>query len=332
MATLTQAATPAMLLRLGGRFARGLFVLFAITNGTLLAFSIQDVRQPLLALAAYVVILATAPFLLTQTDRAFPVRLALLVAAGPVLATAIISWEMPRDAWPGYTSWHIGAATMVLFILALRGRVAIAWISFILVAALTLLWAVDVGQGLMVGFVLVDRNAGVLLIGSLFAVAIGRLAGRISDLVAEEWSRAASVAAAQVALAERGDGLARLERMALPFLRRVADGADPAELQQEAVVLEGQLRDQVRAGALAGPLADAVTSARARGVDVALLDDSRAAPPDHLLSDLAVFVRDRLQRMTDGRLVVRLLPPGRESRATVLVAHPQRVSERTDFS
>lgn len=331
MAALTRAATPATLLRLGTRGARALLLLFVVTNGTLLAFSIGDVGRPLLAVAAYVVILATAPFLLLVTDRAFPVRLALLVASGPVLATAIISWQMPREGWPGYASWHIGAATMMLFVLALRGRVLIAWISFALMSALTLLWAVDVGQGVMLGVTLIDRNAAVLFVGSLIAVAIGRLAARITDLAADEAQRAGSIAAEQVAVAQRAEGLARLEQMALPFLRRVADGTDPAELRQDAVVLEGQLRDQVRAGALAVPLADAVGSARARGVDVRLLDDLRESPSEGMLAELTAFVRERLHRMTDGKLVVRLLPSGREVQATVLVARPDEVSERTDF-
>ncbi len=186
----------------------------------------------------------------------------------------------------------------------------IAWISYLAMSAITIFWALDVGQGLGTGLALTDRNAGVLLIGSLFGAAIGRLALRIRKLAEIETRRAAAISAEEISVAQRGVRLDRLEQMALPFLRRVAEGVGPESLRAEAVVLEGQLRDQVRAGVLASALADAVSQARARGVEVTLLDDLRDAPPDEVMDQLVRFVDDRLRGMTDGKLVVRLLPPG----------------------
>ncbi|THG30759.1 hypothetical protein [Naasia lichenicola] len=323
--------TPGTLLGIGTPGARALLYLFFITNAALLGMSIADYRTPLPAVAAFLVVSAIAPFLFVDSERPLPTKLALLIGSGPVLATAAISWEMPTHGWPGYASWHLGASTIMLFFLAMRGRIAIAWVSYLLMSAITIVWAVDVGQGIGTGIALTDRNAGVLLIGSLFGAAIGRLAQRIRNLSEIEVRRGAAISAEQVSVAQRGVRLERLEQMALPFLRRVAGGADPAEVHAEAVVLEGQLRDQVRAGVLAPALAEAVSEARARGIDVTLLDDLRDIPPSDVMDGLTAFVRGRLAEMTEGKLVVRLLPPGREIRATVLVSRPDEISDRYDF-
>ena len=68
------------------------------------------------------------------------------------------------------------------------------------------------------------------------------------------------------------------------------------------------------------PIIEAARQARRRGVDVVLLDDSDPAvvrPED--LELVITRISAVLTDAQDGRLVARLLPPGREGVATLLV-------------
>src|SRR5579875_2764127 len=77
--------------------------------------------------------------------------------------------------------------------------------------------------------------------------------------------------------------------------------------RRELLVIEGALRDQIRAPDLAtGGLRDAIADARRRGVNVLLLDELDAAADATLRRRAADWLADRLQRAQGERFVGRV--------------------------
>ena len=303
-----------------GRGAQALVWLYWATMAILAIWDLDDVRTPgptIASLALFAVMCAAATL-----DRRSPLRtsVAWVVTLGWPVITLAISWNLL--SYGGYAQWYLGAATTCAFYLALRGRVGFAWLSFVLVSVVVVAWAVSTGLGVPTALVLMGKQAPILLVGTLFSLGIDRTATTITKLMSVEAARAATEAAALATTVERRRRLAELDALATPLLRRLVDDAEltPEDRLQFADA-EATLRDTLRARALSiDPLVETVRQARRRGVDVVLLDDS---DPEHLAAaDLAVVVAtiDREVRdVTEGRIVARLLPPGRAEVATILI-------------
>lgn len=110
-----------------------------------------------------------------------------------------------------------------------------------------------------------------------------------------------------------------LRARVVPVLNRLADDDPLDEHDRSACAsLEGQLRDEYRAGVLVrDPLDAAVRAARARGVDVVLLDDGDGSASDVLVDEVARWMAP----LVDGarqRVLGRLLPAGRSTIATIV--------------
>src|SRR5690606_40103107 len=107
---------------------------------------------------------------------------------------------------------------------------------------------------------------------------------------------------------------AELDKVARPILERIAGGADldPAE-RRECRLLEAELRDRLRAPELATEeIGRAARVARARGVEVVLLDDGGFADvPDAVREQVVELAVAELTRAESGTVTVRVLPPGR---------------------
>lgn len=272
------------------------------------------------------VVLATAPDGLTMADFvelvlvAAPATALLLlrritvpVAIGCVLtlvtAAAVGTWSLPPvPQAPDYRAWSLGAVTFVALVLAFRERYLEAWLALACMAAIAVGWSVDVGVGPLVGVGLVVRHFGTLLAGTLFAVALARsersarafeAAERLdrAESQAEEARHAARQAAARAVLEQAG-----------PLLERLAEGRTlSAADRRELLVVEGALRDRIRAaGLLRDSLPDRVAAARRRGMDVLLLDEAGELLGDQERAQAAAWLADRLDSARGGRFVGRL--------------------------
>jgi hypothetical protein len=91
-------------------------------------------------------------------------------------------------------------------------------------------------------------------------------------------------------------------------LQRIADGVADDNDRREHRLLEAELRDRIRGRALAaGPLLTEIREARARGVDVALLDDVRdRAPVAEVLEPGLTWAAERVAAVTAGTATIRL--------------------------
>jgi hypothetical protein len=302
---------------------RGRFILGIYGVGTtyVALLNLGGLVNPLLGILALallwgaIIILAfpgRQPFSLTSTVS--------VVVLGSAI-TAVSSWNIVDVSATGYATWHMGAVIFLLLVLAIRGRGRFAWIGFGIFAVITIAWSVlDQGDTLF-GVNLVARQAGTLLIGTLFATLLRRSRRTIKAIQASQLSRAAAEAATDAETRERSKHYARLETEARPALERIAEGPpfEASELEQFAL-LEASLRDGIRAAGLSGSaLAIETRAARERGVHVILLDDRGSDLSEAERTLVETALTEQLRATEVGTITARLSPYERDEIATIVV-------------
>lgn len=316
----TPPPQPLEMIKLNGGGAHVMIWLYFATLAVLAVWSLDEVRSALptivaLALFAGVTVVLTVD---TAEVQSLPATF-VTVAVWPVVAV-LVSWQLEFGG--GFSQWYLGAGTATLFYLSLRGRPIWAWVGFILLSIVIVIWGATTEIGIGTAALLVGKQFPILVAGTLFAIGLQRTAASIQQLTTETSARAAIEAADVAANVERNHRLAELDTFATPLLTLLVSGTELTESdRREFAVAEAELRDGLRARSLSvPPVIEAAREARRRGVDVVLLDDSEPGgvePAD--LDSVVAELSAALARTTEGRVVARLLPPGREGVATLLV-------------
>ena len=254
-------------------------------------------------------LLIGAPYSVLVVRRGLTPLLSVLITVCLLASAALAAFSLPTDGRdPGYAAWPFGAITFVLLGFALAGRYLRAWLVLTGVAAIAVGWSLATGQGPMPGVSLVERHFATLLVGTLFAVSYRRSnAAFAAYKAAERRDRAAEQAAEARADARRSAAGSVLDQ-AGPMLRAIADGRPlSADDKRELLVLEGSLRDQIRAPWLGeGPLKDSIAAARRRGVNVLLLDETPTASDPHARERAAAWLAERVDAVHGERFVGRV--------------------------
>lgn len=313
---MTALRTP-HLVSLTGVGARLFTWVYFTATATLALWTLPDTKSP--ALVIVVLVLYAGVGAAMNFDKSEPLSLpvaiaVVIVAPGSVM---LLEWQLVPG---GYTSWFVGAATVILFFTNLRGRIALAWVGCLLLVIALLWWGLTTPAHLSDTALTATRQAGIVAIGTLTALALQRTSHRIRELAAEASVRSAAEAAGLAVAEERTRRLAELRRSVVPLLQRIASGApiSPADRSTFAVA-EADLRDSLRARGLRVPtIMDAAREARLRGIDVVLLDDSAGLLSDSEIADFAAMVAEALADAVDGRVTARLLPPGRPVLGTLV--------------
>jgi len=277
--------------------------------------------NPLLGILALGLLWAALIILAMPGKQPFSLRSTLSVVALGTAITTVSSLNIIEVAATGYATWHMGAVIFLLLVLAIRGRGRFAWIGFAIFAAITITWSVLAQGDTMYGVNLVARQAGTLLIGTLFATLLRRSRLTISAIQASQLSRAAAEAATDAETRERSQHYSRLETEARPALVRIAQGPpfESSELEQFAL-LEASLRDGIRAAGLSGSaLAIETRAARERGVHVILLDDRGSDLTDAERALVESALTEQLRATEVGTITARLSPYERDEIATIVV-------------
>jgi hypothetical protein len=300
--------------------ARGIVVLFIVVHAVL-AFADPDPRADvLLEAAAFLSISAAAIWVTRAAPDPLP-RVRTLGILGLLAATSMVaSTQVAPAGAPPFAHWHAGAVTLLLLILAVRGRPGWAWVGCGGLCVITVDWAVMNGLPVAAGIDLVIRHAGMLLGGTLFAVGLRRSIQTLNTLNRELGTREAAEATEVAAINERQAQLARVDDLARPTLEMLARATQLSrEDRDQCLLVEASLRDAIRGRALfVEPVITAARNARARGVDVTLLDDGG----EHSLSRIervVEVVTGELDAASSGRIIARVLPAGRTTVATVVV-------------
>src|SRR5699024_2600243 len=203
----------------------------------------------------------------------WPVTVALTLSGPVTTALVLIRAPLPLDSQ--LQLWPTAAATAIYTFMCVRGRTVAAWVGMLAMLAVCVVWAARSGQGAGYGIAVSLINLAPLVMATFFSWTIRPAARRIFALRRETTLRGAVAAADTAALAARDRRLRQLDELARPLLARIARGdALSADERIACELLEAHLRDTLRTPALDTPaLAQPVRDARARGVEVVLLDD-----------------------------------------------------------
>ncbi|ATL69018.1 hypothetical protein [Nocardia terpenica] len=273
-----------------------------------------------------VMVVAGAVVLVVPIDP-LPLPFAVFVAAAGPVATALTVANLSSEQ-AHYMGWTSYASSYVLAALVLRGRMGWAWLG-VAASAVVILVAGLKGEAAVGAIVPV----GTVIAISVFALIMRSTQRSLRMLREEATIRAAAEATMAAAEGERLRQLTRLDRVARPILERIAEGVElTAAEREECRLLEAELRDGLRAPQLVtDELSGAARGARARGVEVVLLDDGGFAGVPHWIRQRVIDAATKeLDAANAGAVTVRVLPLGRRVLATVL-AHAPEHDRRTEI-
>jgi hypothetical protein len=253
-----------------------------------------------------------------------------LATIGPVSCALVLS-VMPSPMETPLQGWTHGASAMILCFMCVRGRRVAPWLSLIAMICTYGAWGAlnDTGFAAEASKVVIDATP--LAMATILSYTLRPTAKAVFTLRARSERQIEEQAALAAAVAERTEQRNRLDRLARPLLTRIASDVPlTAEERLSCELLEAHLRDHLRAPALSTPLVDdAALEARRRGVDVILIDDGGMdeASPD-VAQCVQKLVADALSSAESGAVRVRVLPPGRDSLASIYIddGRPRRVS------
>lgn len=320
----TLVSTPAdvsELLSLKSVPARLILILFIAAQAAFVVATLDRMTAPWPSFVALVLITVGALIVTRPHADPLPWPDTIAVIAIVCASALVVSWYLPVAGSLGREAWHLGAATWLLFFLALRRRAGVAWLGMVLLLAITTWWAISTGRSALFGLSLLQTHMGILLVATLFASSLRRTARTINTLTARSVDDAAAAAAADAGQEIRRQRVSELAALAVPYLERIASGvALTDDDRREFQTVEAQLRDSVRGRSLAVPaIADAAREARDRGVTVNLLDDrGTPLPSGEAMSRLGDMVAEALRNTQSGSVTARMLPEGRDVAVTVV--------------
>lgn len=279
---------------------------------------------PVLAAAAILSVAAYA--LVTSAGDPMPIGQCFAVGLSGAAACGLGLWQLDLPMEHQIAGWPLGMATLLFTFMCVRGRVLVAWLSFLVMIGVCMVWSAGTGQGVTHGLAFSFMNAGPLLMSTFFAYTIRPLGSSIYQLREQSTRRIAAEAATAAVLEARDAKLDELDQLARPLLERIATGVPLSDEERLACeLLEARLRDGLRAPGLQRPdVVAAAQAARSRGVVVVMLDDKGMdGGPKELHTSLAEEVVAELEAVQDGTVTVRILPPRRRVMATILISGEQ---------
>jgi hypothetical protein len=244
-----------------------------------------------------------------------------LVAIGAV-ATVIVanSGIQPGHSDP-YSTWYVGGMSALLGVLAARGQSAMAWITAALVSFLVVVE--DGLEGL--GEVGIEGMAILIAAASATAFALKRADREVVELQNAEMAAEAAIIGSEAAGEERKVRLQNILERSLHALGQISvnRGAVTKREKEEFLQLESSLRDDIRGRALLNPtVRKAASEARARGIDVLILDEGGLSQlPASQLEHILEKVAGAINSVFAGKVVVRS-PRGEKWVVTVMATRP----------
>jgi hypothetical protein len=291
------------------------FTTYSLMNFT----SSEGVRSVWVVESAVLLVSAAAFALVAVPGDPLSARWATAIAAAAPISTAVVLPQLPVPVDTGVQTWPLSAAVALCGFVSVRGRTAIGWLAMSAVVAVCIVWSAATGQGPAHGIGMSAINIAPL------ALTFRSTAAAVFELRRQSRRRAAENAATSAALDERDRQLERLDHLARPLLDKLASGAelDPAE-RRACGLLEAALRDGLRApGLMTVNIVAAARSARARGLQVILLDDGGLAVVEPVVAQrVQTTVADVLAHAKGDVVTARILPPGRPTIASILVSGP----------
>lgn len=311
----------ASILRLNGWAGRVVLIAYGLGTTVVAVLNLPGLIVPELGVVALALLWAGLAILGLSQGEPLGLGWTLGVIGITTTVTAISSWNVVNPADPGYATWPLGAMTILLFVLALRGRRGLAWIGFLALAAVSIAVALVGGQDVMRVVNDILRQSATLVIGTLFAIVLRRATQSISSIQNSQVSQAAVAAAGATAARERDEQNSRLEQDARPALERIISTEPFSDDDLRAFnALAATLRGGIQAtGSTGTRIADAVRSARVRGLAVTFIDEGGTPLSAEDRGRVETALLPLLTDIPQGSVTVRLSPDGSDEIATIVV-------------
>ena len=110
------------ILRITSSGGRALVSVFIFVNLMLSLATLSQVYLPAPTLIANLLIALAGLTLSLPAPEPLPLNRTFGILAAVAVTTVLVDWNIPPDAAPTYSSWHLGASSLVLLFLGLRGR------------------------------------------------------------------------------------------------------------------------------------------------------------------------------------------------------------------
>lgn len=309
------------ILRLNSWAGRIVLVFYGVGTTTVALMNLEGLINPFIGIAALVLFWAGLAMLGLPQGEPLAMRWTIGIVLVVAVVTAISSGNIVNLDNPGFSNWHLGAMTFLLFVLALRARRGLAWIGFATLAIVSIVVAVIADQDIARVINDVLRQSATLIIGTLFAVVLRRATRTISSIQASQLRLAKLAAVTADATGQSAADSRRLEEEARPALERVIDPRPFSQQELDAfATLEASMRFGVQPRSLSGDrIADATRAASDRGLNVTLFDDrgSALSPADRTRLEEAML--PILADTKVSSIIARLSPEGTDEIATIVV-------------
>ncbi|WP_156887541.1 sensor histidine kinase [Propionicicella superfundia] len=221
----------------------------------------------------------------------------------------------------GWNASSILLAVVILFAVRARGTSRGSWSVLALLSAAGVLATLWTGSSLIAHLI----SLAALFVGLLLADNLLRWLALVGVKVKQsraEFEEATSRAAGLFsALLRRDVWMAGVRASVEPMLKRLSDTSVPLSESERAhcLRLEARLRDSITARNLAAPLvAQAVESARERGVSVTLIDNRQGALPEPAREAAHRRLAAAADASSEGRIVARVAPEGYRDLVTIM--------------
>ncbi|WP_040158230.1 sensor histidine kinase [Nigerium massiliense] len=318
-----------MALRPFGLVAAALLVIYLLVG----AMSLPLLALPVLgAVTLVLTVIAVGLCLWGSETWQMPDWVAWTIVAVTLAITAMNLLAMPPGGWPGHTSWFANAVMLILIMLMVRDKPVQAW----------------TGAG---DYAVIVCIAGILqrpALGDLILVTIMPPAW-LAILAFLLWwfdSIAAELESAQFASKEAVEAnaamfsnlvlrevwLSDLQALVGAMLGKIADPEYmlTAEERSQCLLMEGTLRDNIRASNLKSPaLSAAIAQARLRGVDITLVDNRGGRLPPAVKRNTLEHLEWLVRGAQGGRIVARTAPEGYKDVVTILRVDPAGQTQLT---
>lgn len=273
---------------------------------------------PVLTAMAICLALMLLVTLLWEGNR-LTVRQGLVMVAGIVVMELLVQSVLPVGTHPGYAAWQCGAIQMLMVTLAIRNQIGLAWLGIGLFVVLDFTASMIHRLSVVDALALVVPPAMWMVVATAVSLVLLRCEGQIRAYETKERESSARLAREHARTVFHDEWALDLDRSTRPLLEKIASGTISDTDMTDCLLLESQLRDQIRGRALATPeVLQAARAARKRGVRVDIFDDRGSDLPPAAFSEATAQLTAALTRAERGSVKGRALPSESEVAVTIL--------------
>ena len=278
-----------------------LFVLSPAVIATMEMFKVGFTIWSTAALLVYLLVGLTAVFYYRELKM--PVALAITITATSLIIPLLVNVDLQPSALGTPATWYVTAVATILAIAAVRQQRLWAWFGVTVLMIELLSWG-----GIQALFVS-GLGGAIGLVAASHAISVGleRSARQTAQFLEKAKATQVASAADSAIRQERSERIAATLEGALPMLEKISTGVFSDADRSEATLLEAELRDEIRGRMLVNPkLKASVRSARARGVEVVVLDEGGlVSVSEQDREPLRNRVAEELDKISSGRVTIR---------------------------